>query len=251
MANRRSPNRRRVVAALLVAPLAITFLRATDSHVADWLNATLTLAHARGPLHHHLQQMLFVPLSAVVVALFRLTLGLRVVGLFRPILLALAFHATGIGPGLALLALALICISAVHPLLRGAHSYSRLAIVLTLVSALLAAGAMVQQALAAFPLIALCLTCEMFANKLRYQGIAEALARTMATLAPAIVIALISGIPGFLEWLLRHPEMLAAEIAAVLIIDGWLNLRLLSAAGRRVPWAPVRLMTTTAEAGGR
>lgn len=249
MTDRKSPQRLSIAAALLLIPTLVTVMRSQDTGVADALNAGVTLAGITGPQHEHVQQILFVPLSAVVVALFRLTLGFRVLGLFRPILLALAFHATGIGPGLAFLALALAVITAVHPLLHGTHSFSRLVIVLTLVSTLLLVGGLVETQFVSFPVVALCLTCETFATKLRYRGAAEALARTMATVLPALVIAAVAAVPGFFDWLLRHPEMLVAEVGAVLVIDGWLNLRLLTAAGHHVPWAPLRLIATAADAG--
>src|SRR6266849_2467261 len=54
-------------------------------------------------LHQHVEYIIFVPLSALVVAFFRLTLGIRVLRLFRPILIAIAFRIIGIpiGPGIS------------------------------------------------------------------------------------------------------------------------------------------------------
>jgi 7 transmembrane helices usually fused to an inactive transglutaminase len=242
-----SAHRRPAALVLLLVPVVIAGLRAQSTPLADFLNGTVNLANVHGSLHGHLTQLLFVPLSAVVVAVFRLTLGFRVLGLFRPILLALAFHATGIVPGLALLVAALAVISIVRPLLKGTHSFVRLAIVLTLVSTMLVAAGLMDSSLASFPVVALCLTCETFAQKLRSRGANEAMARTAATVAPAVVITLIAGIPGLFTWLLEHPEMLLGQIGAVLAVDGWLNLRLLSAGNPRVP-APLRPIAHAAKA---
>jgi len=52
----------------------------------------------------HAEYMLFVPLSAVIVAFFRLTLGMPVLSLFRPILVAIAFRMMGFPTGLLFLA---------------------------------------------------------------------------------------------------------------------------------------------------
>lgn len=247
MSTKKTPHRVSAALTLLLLPALIVIARTQDGGFAAFLNSRFVLDG--GPIHHwHLQQILFVPLSAVVVALFKLTLGIRVLGLFRPILLALAFHATGIGPGLVFLSLSLAAITTVHPLLRGTHSFARLAIELTLVSALLIVGGSIRPEFISFPVIALCLTCETFASKLRYRGTAEAIARTMATALAACAIALVASVPGLFDWLLRHPEMLVAQIGAVLVIDGWLNLRLLTRASDRVSWAPLRLMAASADA---
>lgn len=244
MATRDSRERGWTVAALIAVPILIAIARTRNAAAAEVLQGGL----AMGPGAQHVQQILFVPLSAVVVALFRLTLGVRVLGLFRPILLALAFHATGIGPGLVFLALSIAAIALVHPWLRGVHSFARLAIELTLVAALVIVGGTWQPGFISFPMVALCLTCEAFASRLRSRGAAEAFARTTATAIAASVIALVASVPGLFEWLVRHPEMLVAEVGAVLGIDGWLNLRLLTGAMDRLTWAPLRLMTV-ADAG--
>jgi hypothetical protein len=244
MSIRTSATRKALAATLLLLPAAIWLARALDTTVADALNSSFVLAGATEFQRRHLEQIMFVPLSAVVVAICKLTLGLRVLGLYKPILLALAFHTTGIGPGLVLVGLALAVVTAAHSLLSDSHSYGRLAIVLTLVCVLLLLGGFVRTEIVGFPIIALCVLSETFGTKLRLHGMAEAFARTTATVVTAALILLAASLPGLIPWLLRHPEMLVAQIGLVLVVEGWLDLRLLTPPSRRLRWAPVRLMAT-------
>src|SRR5262245_65281613 len=120
---------------LLLLPALVIALRHTPgSVIGDYLVQYVSLAHTPKRIHAHIEGILLVPLSAVVVSFFRLTLGLRVLGLFRPILLALAFRITGIPLGLAFLMVMLTSIALVRPMLMGSHYFARMSVMLCLVA---------------------------------------------------------------------------------------------------------------------
>lgn len=201
-------------------------------------------------LHRHVENLMLVPLGAVVVVFLRLTLGFRMLGLFRPILLAMAFRSGGVRPSLLFLAVTLCVIALVRPMVAGMHSYARLAIVLMCIAGLLVAVLIVGQSwqlpvlaqLAYFPMIALCLTSESFAAKMRSKGTGEALGRVAATAVGGVAIAAISQVHGLLRGLAAHPEMLMMLIGCVVVIDCWLRLRLLAAARWAGPLAMLSAM---------
>jgi len=223
-----------LLGALLVLPLAAA--------LEKWLFANsafagfLSLEHLPAALERAVENVLFVPLGAVVVVLFRLTLGIRVLGLFRPILMAMAFAIIGAGLSLGFLAFALAVVVALRPPLRPLHSYARVAVLLSLVGALmllpLMAGAWWDvpwlREIAFFPVIALCLTCESFARVLDREGLAPAVRRTVATILAAWITFLIASAPGTLELFLRFPELLLAQAGLILLITRYLDLRLLA-----------------------
>src|SRR5271166_6541436 len=68
----------------------------TSAAFTSWFS----LADLPKHVQTHAEYMLFVPLSAVIVAFFRLTLGIPVLSLFRPILVAIAFRMMGVPTGL-------------------------------------------------------------------------------------------------------------------------------------------------------
>jgi hypothetical protein len=186
-------------------------------------------------MHGHVEYIMFVPLSAVVVSFFRLCLGLPVLSLFRPILVAIAFRVIGIPMGLTFLALVLGTLILMRPLLKGAHYYSRVPIQLSLVAIFLIlpliAGRLWPEEwlrhLAYFPIISLCLICEAFTKMLDEKGLAEAAWPTASTILIGMIISLIAGIPGAMHLLLRFPELLLAQTGVVLVIGEYLKYELL------------------------
>ena len=229
----RSRKRFPLLPILLLAPITLLLFRQLPLPGAAALHDTFTLAGAPLSLRHHLMDVMIVPLGAVVVTIFRLTFGLRVLSFFRPILLAIAFRVTGFGMGLLMLALALAVMTAFRPHIRGAY-FARVAVSLSLVAVLLLIpvliGLRVHSALldglAYFPLIALCLTCEAFAEVLRKNGLEAALWRTITTVACAAVIVAVSRVPHLFSTLLRFPELLALEAGCILLVDRYLDFRL-------------------------
>ena len=161
-------------AILLLLPALIMIgkypLFPTSAAFTSWFS----LADLPKHVQTHVEYMLFVPLSAVVVAFFRLTLGIPVLSLFRPILTAIAFRMMGVPIGLTFLALVLGTVVVMRPLLQGRHYYARVPVLLSIVASFMVVPLMLTrhwhdlwlQHLAYFPLISLSLICEAFTKTL-------------------------------------------------------------------------------------
>jgi len=183
----------------------------------------------------HAEYMLFVPLSAVIVAFFRLTLGMPVLSLFRPILVAIAFRMMVVPTGLLFLALVLGTIVVMRPLLKGRHYYARVPVLLSIVAGFMVVPLMLEryshdlwwQHLAYFPLISLALICEAFTKTLDEKGLAEAAWPTLNTVIVGLVINWIATFHGVLHLLVRFPELLMLQIGVVSLVEKYLHLELL------------------------
>jgi len=166
-----------------------------------------------------------------------------VLGLFRPILMAMAFDIIGIPISLAFLLFVLVIIVVLRSSLTTDHNYARLAVLLSLASALLFAPLMIGQwwhvtwlrEIVFFPIIALCLTCESFANVLDRDGIHEAVWRTFTTVAAAAVIVGLIRLPGVLKLFLGFPELLLVEAGSILLINKYLDFRIYEGANPLAP----------------
>jgi len=197
-----------------------------------------SLAHVSAPFHGTAENVLLVPLGAVVVVLFRLTLGIKVLGFFRPILMAMAFDLIGIPISLAFVLVVLVVIVALRRLLTTDHNYSRVGVLLSLAAACLFVPLMIGtwlniswlREISLFPVIALCLTCESFAKALNNEGIREAIWRTLTTMLAAALIVGLTGLHGMLDLFLRFPEFLLALAGSILVINKYLDFRLFEGA---------------------
>src|SRR5215831_9313545 len=223
-----------LLVALFALPLAIALAKLPMLPTSSVWAGMFSLADLPAQFHKSAENVLFVPLGALVVVLFRLTLGLRVLGLFRPILVAMAFEIIGIPISLAFLLFVLVIIVVLRSLLTTDHTYSRVAILLSLASALLFAPLMAGdwwhiawlREIVFFPVIALCLTCESFAKVLDKEGIGEAVWRTVVTVLAAVAITSFINFPGVVELILRFPELLLVQAGCILLINKYLDLRL-------------------------
>lgn len=227
----------RLLAALLLLPFAIAVEKLVFADSA--FTSFVSLEHLPVEMHRAVENILFVPLGAVVVVFFRLTLGVKVLSLFRPILMAMAFAIIGVPLALGFLAVVLVIIAALRPSLKPMHSYARVAALLSIVALLLLlplmAGAWWDvrwlREIAFFPVIALCLTCETFSKVLDQEGPAEAVRRTVATLVVAWLTFLLATQPVTLSFFIRFPELLLAQAGFILLIPRYLDLRLLENPG--------------------
>jgi len=223
---------------LLLVPLAIALGKLPASPVSALFSDVFSLGHVPTSLHRHLEYVFFVPLSAIVVSVFRLTLGLRVLGFFRPILLAIAFREIGIPLGLMFLVVVLVSVAGLWPVLRTTPYYARVPVLLSVSAAFLVVPVMAARwfpwtslvHLAYFPIIALCLISDTFAKLIERRGLRVAAWRASATVAAAVVITLVSNIHGAMQLPLRYPELLIAQVGCILVIgrfcawnvlDGW------------------------------
>ena len=222
-----------LLALLFGVPLAIALAKAFLLPPA--VAAAFSLADLPPSLHHAMENVLVVPLGAVLVVFFRLTLGIEVLGLFRPILMAVAFGIVGMPLALGFLLFVLVIIVGLRAPLRDLHAYARVAVLLSIVAALLLVplfagkwwGLRWLQELALFPVIALCLTCESFAKVADRHGVREAIWRTVTTVIVAALTYAITSYPGTVTFFLRFPELLLAQAAFILLMTKYLSLRLL------------------------
>ena len=222
-------------AILLLLPALIMIgkypLFPTSAAFTSWFS----LADLPKHVQTHVEYMLFVPLSAVVVAFFRLTLGIPVLSLFRPILTAIAFRMMGVPIGLTFLALVLGTVVVMRPLLQGRHYYARVPVLLSIVASFMVVPLMLTrhwhdlwlQHLAYFPLISLSLICEGFTKTLEEKGLAEAAWPTLNTVMVGMVINWIATFHGILHLLVRFPELLILQIGVVFLIEKYMHIGIL------------------------
>lgn len=251
-------SRRRILAFLFGLPALILLGKLSFSPAADLFTRTFTLSDLPARMQGHLEYVMFIPLSAVVVVFFRLTLGIQVFGLFRPILLAIAFKITGLELGLVFLAVVMAAIVLIRPVLRvaGMHSYAREAVtlgaVVVVMLATIAVGARAHGEMlfrvARFPIVSLCLISEHFARALWEKSVWNALWRGSMTVLAGMLICLLSQMPGLMHLFLRFPELLIAQIGCVVAVGEFLNLRLLEkrdhadpgdATHKQTEWEPI------------
>jgi len=108
-----------VMVLLLAAPLAIIIGKAPALPTSACLTHWCSLEFLPKEAHAGAGHILFVPLGAVLVVLARLTFGIRVLGPFRAVLLAVAFQVTGLLWGLVFLAVIIGIILLLRPTVSG------------------------------------------------------------------------------------------------------------------------------------
>lgn len=217
--------------ALFLLPLAVLAGKLSLIPTSPFFTNLFSIAALPKHLHRHVEYIIFVPLSALVVAFFRLTLGIRVLGLFRPILIAIAFRVIGIPAGVAFLLAVLAVVALLRPTLRNAPYYARVPVTLSLVATFLLIPVIASKwwqaewldHLAYFPIIALGLACETFATILDEKGMREAVWRTVATILIAALITTIAKMPGVMPLFFRFPELLLMQAGLILVIGQYFN----------------------------
>ncbi|HWH39101.1 MAG TPA: 7TM domain-containing protein [Usitatibacter sp.] len=241
-----------LLVALFALPLGILLARglALPAHVAS----ALSLQGLPPDLRTAAETLLVVPVGAFVAVLFRLTLGIEVLGVLEPIMIAVALQVVGIPQGLAFLAAVLVLVSALRSPLRPVRADARLAVVLSLatglVFALLATGVIPDEAwtraIAFFPVIALCLACEGFSRVLNQEGLLEAIWRTLMTVLAACATLALANTATVIDLLFSYPELLLVQTGLIVLISRHFSIRLFGRLGflaRRTPSQHARAAT--------
>jgi hypothetical protein len=220
---------------LLLFPLGVTLAKLLPiSPAFSGLIGALSIpAELPESLHRQVDYIIFVALGALVVSFVRLTLGIHVLGLFRPILLAVAFSITGIPLGVAFLLFVLSVVPLLRPLLRKTPYYARVPAIVSFVAALLLTPVIANQwwladwvnRLAYFPIIALGLACEGVVKIMDTKGVREAAWRLLTTILAAVVLTAIVKIPGLVPAFFHFPELLLVETGLILVISKYCNFR--------------------------
>lgn len=219
-------------------PLLIIALKHSPWAIATPLRELLSLAGTGDEIRGRVGNVLLVPLGAAIVVFFRIALGIRVLGPFRSVLLAMAFQVTGIPLGIFFLGLVIAVIVIARPIIRKLRLpyFSRLSVTLSTVAAIIMMTLVFARALgleslgraAYFPIVVLALTADGFARTLRREGKRSALWRGGMTALVAVLITGLARVPAVLSLVVHYPELLLAEIGGMILISYFLGFRALA-----------------------
>lgn len=217
-----------LIAALLAVPLFVAVGKLPGLPTSEFFWTHFSLLHLPATIHSHVGHILFVPLGAILAVFFRLTLGVRLLGPFRSILLAFAFAATGILLGLIFLAVTIAILVTIGPLIKGMRLpyFGRISAMLSAVALLIVLGILLGSWLdlhalrkvAYFPLVVLCLIGDAFVRTVSREGLRSALWRSLVTALLAVLLTLLIAIRSLQGVLLRFPEVLSVQTAGILLI---------------------------------
>ncbi len=179
--------------------------------------------------------LLFLPTGALLVALARLTFGLRVLGL-RAILIAIGFQEIGYLASFGLMAVVIAAVVGLRPSMRRMRlpMYARLPVILCIVATImvlaLLAGPWIRSEtvfnVAFFPTIIMAMMAEGVAKTLAKDKAVVAAWRAAATILLALLLAVISQTAVVTTLALQFPELLLTELVAIVLIAEFLDLRL-------------------------
>ena len=232
-----SARRKWLTALLFLTPGLLLLGKWSALPTSDFFWRWCSFTHLPAVAMHRLEYVLFVPMSAALVVFFRLTLGVRLLGPFRSILIGVAFQITGILAGLLFLVLTIAIIVALRPSLKSLRLpyFARISIMLGVVSLIMIAAILGGEGLglkmlgrvAYFPIVVICLTAEGFACTLTREGWPSACWRGGTTALVAVLITLISQIPSIAACLMKFPELLLLPVGLIVLIAEFCDWRLL------------------------
>jgi hypothetical protein len=228
-ADRLATHQRWLLAAFVLLPLLLMAGKLPGLPTSDFLMSNCSLLHLPARMQARVNHILFVPLGAVLVVFCRLTLGIRVLGPFRSILLAFAFQSTGIVPGLAFLAATVGIIVAIGPPVRALRLpyFGRISAMLSGVALIIVVGILCGSWLdldplrrvAYFPLVVLCLIGDAFVRTVAREGVRSALWRSSMTAVVAVILTYLSAVPRLKLLMLSCPELVCLQAVAVALIS--------------------------------
>lgn len=224
---------------IMAIGLILMTLRSVKGPVGDWLSRWASFEDLPEATQLHVDDLLLVPAASVAVVFCRVALGLRMLGPFRPILIALAFYQTGVLAGSIFMATVLVIVVGLRPgLPNGLLPYfGRLSVLLScvvlveLVALLLGHHLQSEHVLqaAVFPIVVLCLSADGFARVLSKSGLRPAVWRGCVTIGIAATISTIGGIDEVADFLMKFPEFILVEIALIMFISTRMKWSLLEA----------------------
>jgi D-alanine-D-alanine ligase len=180
--------------------------------------------------------LLMIPTGALIIALARLTFGLRVFGL-RAILIAIGFQAIGVVSSVMLIAAVIAVTVAVRPAMQRLRLplFARITVILSLCSALmvaaLLAGPLVKSemlwSMAFFPVIITAMLAEAVAKSITNDSTVMAAWRVGWTIVAAGIIAVIGQTGPAANLMLMFPELMLLQMAAIIVIAEYFDWRLM------------------------
>lgn len=234
-----------LVVALGILPLLLVGLRVLAlagngwpalGMAGDWLNQHLSLLWIPAADRNAILHVVQLPLAALMVAVTRLSLGIRVLG-FRAILIAIGMGEIGILPSLLLITIIAGSVVLVRPLMRRSSMplYARVSSILSIVAATMVGGLLLGSAFdvpvlssfAFFPVVILAMLAESIADTVARESTAMAAWRTATTILLALLIAVISAWPPLRQLTLACPELILTQLVLVILVSEFMDWRLL------------------------
>ena len=180
--------------------------------------------------------LLMIPTGALIIALARLTFGLRVFGL-RAILIAIGFQAIGVVPSVMLILAVIGVTVAVRPAMQRLRLplFARITVILSLCSTLmvaaLLAGPLIKSetlwSMAFFPVIITAMLAEAVAKSITNDSTIMAAWRVGWTIVAAGIIAAIGQTGPAANLMLTFPELMLLQMAAIIVIAEYFDFRLM------------------------
>ena len=214
---------------LFAIPAVIVLAKSPGAPTSEALTQAVSLSGLPERVQHRIDHVLFIPMAATLVVLCRLTLGLRVLGPFRSILLAVAFQVTGIVLGLVFLAGTIAVVLGIRPSVGrlSLPYFGRITVVLSIVSLIMVAALMAGQWLdwdalhtvAYFPIVVLCLVSDAFAKVVDREGLKSALWRGSITALVAIVLTVLASLPPLKSLMIYYPELLVFQVGCLVVVS--------------------------------
>lgn len=212
--------------------VGIDHLRALGNALNQWFSLEWVPPSDRPAILY----LLLLPTGALLIALARLTFGLRVLGL-RAILIAIGFQEAGFLPSLVLMAIVIAAIVAIRPGMQRIRLplYARISAILCLTAIIMVAALLlgpwlrseVVWSVAFFPVIIMAMLADGIARTLAKNNAVTAAWRAGWTIVVALVIALLSQIPAVRNIALHFPELMVTQLVAIVLISEFIDLRLL------------------------
>ncbi len=190
------------------------------------------------PAHFHnmTKTLLLIPIGALLVALFRLIIGIPTFGTFGPILLAIAFQDVSLGPGLLFVTIVLLINWLVRRLLDSLKILiiPKLAILVTMVVIVLLSIMMVSVYLdqkkmlyvSVFPIIIMTWMTERFSVLQIEDGTVAAFKSSLGTMLVAVAAYYVMEMRVLRSALFAFPELLFLNIAFLLLLGRYTGIRL-------------------------
>lgn len=196
----------------------------------NWLRYLVMRAVERGVPETTLVMILAFPMVAAIIAASRHLIGLQGLGIFIPAVLAVAFAASGIGPGLVLFGTILVLATVGRVMLKWLRLQylPRMALLLWFVSlgvlgvvvAAAEAGWKQVAAVGIFPVLILILLAENFIEVQMTKSMQTAINLAAETVGLAVVAGGILSLPAVQRWVLLNPEVTVVTVAAFNIFVG-------------------------------
>jgi hypothetical protein len=224
------------VAILVSVPALLVAFKLSGLPGSAELADSLSFVSLPTAMQHRTEHLLFTPLGALVVVFVRLTLGIRVLGPFRSVLLAIAFLVTGVAIGVVFFALVMAAVIVLRPVIKSMRMpyFGRSTALLASVASIIILAMLVGQALgftdvervAYFPVVVLTLAGDAFAATQRKEGMRSALWRAGATAMVAVLITEIASVRPLASALLRFPELVILCLVGVIFVCEFMSFRL-------------------------